>query len=131
MEAQRLDFSPGYQVIRQILRERNQLDAVGEVYLNELARDGVRPCEGVLAANLQQLHQLARKRQAATLILRYATDPASIDLDQLHRDLEALRIAGSVGVRASFRNAKDLAESAERVQLAGAGDSWPAAQSQS
>ena len=98
-----------------MLRERNQLDAVGEIYLHELARDGVRPSEAALTANLRQLNALARKRQAATLILRYANDPGSVDLDQLHRDLDALRIAGSTAFRASFRSAKDLADAAERV----------------
>ena len=115
VDAERRDLSPEYQVVRQILRERSQLDAVGEIHLHELARDGVRPSEAALTANLQQLSDLARKRQAATLILRYANNPASIDLEQFHRDLEALRIAGSVGVRASFRSGKDLADAAERV----------------
>jgi hypothetical protein len=115
VDAQRQDLSPEYQVVRQMLRERNQIDAVGEIQLHELARDGVRPSDASLAANLRQLRELARKRQVATLILRYANDPTTVDVEALARDLEALRVAGSVGVRASFRSAKDLADAAERV----------------
>jgi replicative DNA helicase len=53
VEAQRQNFSPEYQVIRQMLRERDQLDAVGELHLNYLAKDGVRPSEAALTANLK------------------------------------------------------------------------------
>ena len=114
-EAQRLDLSPEYPVVRQILRERGVLEDVGEVYLHTLARDGVRPSDASLSANIWQLQELARKRQVATVVLRCAEDPTKLDLDALQRDLEALRIAGSVGQRASFRTAKELAEAAERV----------------
>jgi AAA domain len=113
--AQHQGLPPEYQVIRQMLRDNGDLEDVGEVYLNDLAKDGVRPSDAALAANIAQLGALARKREAARLVIRYAQDPSQIDLNQLHRDLEALRIVGGVGLKSSFRTAKEIAAAAERV----------------
>ena len=86
------------------------------MYVKDLASNGVRPTESSLASNIVQLKALARNRRVAELILRNASNPAQIDLDVLVRDLEKLRIAGSVGIKASFRTAKEVAEAAERVE---------------
>jgi hypothetical protein len=115
-EAQRRGMTGEYLVVRELLRERNQLDTVGAIYLNDLAKDGVPTSDAGLAANVRQLREIAQKRRLAMLILRYAEKPDTIELDQLHSDLEALKIAGAAGVRASFRSAKDLADAAERVE---------------
>ncbi len=90
VDAQRQGLSPEYPVVRQILRERGQLDTVGDPYLLELARDGVRPTDTSITSLLLQLKELAQKRQAARLLLRYVEHPSAIDVDQLKRDVDAL-----------------------------------------
>jgi hypothetical protein len=113
--AHRQGLTPGYQVVRQTLRERGELDDVGEVHLHGLARDGVRPSDALLCSLLQQLANGARQRRAAALVLRYAQNPATIDADTFIRDVGGLRVAPS-GPQAAFRTAKELSQAAERVE---------------
>jgi AAA domain len=109
-------LTPHEPVVRHILTERGQIDTVGSIYLNDIAKEGVRPTDAGLRSIVQQLEDLAQRRRAAQLVIKYAADPAHVDLAKLSGDLDSLRIAGSVGIKSSFRTAKDLAEAAERVE---------------
>jgi RecA-family ATPase len=108
-------LSTEHPIARQALQERGQLDVVGAVYLHELSRNGVILRDAALASAADQLRTLKRRRRLAELVIRYAEKPGDVDLDQLDRDIQALRIAAGVGQKSSFRSARELAEAAERV----------------
>lgn len=115
-EAVARGLAPAYPIVHQILRDRGHLDAVGAPYLAELSRDGVLVRRTALTSVADMIRRTLRERELKTLVLRYAEQPGTVDLDQLEHDLAALRIAAGVGVRASFRTARELAEAAERVE---------------
>jgi hypothetical protein len=70
LEAERRGLSREYQIVREILRERSQLDTVGEVHLLDLVTLDVRPSPTALASSVEHLKDLARKRHVVQLLLR-------------------------------------------------------------
>ena len=96
--AQHQGLPPEYQVIRQILRENGELEDVNEVYLNDLAKDGVRPSDA--GARGEPLATAGTGAETAGRLCRHSVRSES----RQHRPrptaarLEALRIVGGVGV---------------------------------
>jgi len=99
-EAVARGLAPASPIVQQILRDRGHLDAVGAGYLAELSRDGVLVRRTALTSVADMIRATFRERELKTLVLRYAEHPGAVDLDQLERDIAALRIAAGVGVRA-------------------------------
>lgn len=105
-----------YHLVREALRERQELDAVGEVYLSEIVNGagGLRSEVGAVSV-AERLKALTARRELARLILKYAENPAAIDIERFTNDLRMLEIVGKVGIKASFRTAKEVAAAAEHV----------------
>ena len=65
LEAQRQGLSPEYQIVRHLLIEHQQLEAVGSGYLIDLSAGGALISKAALASVVQLLIQLRRQRDAA------------------------------------------------------------------
>ncbi|MDQ3525303.1 MAG: AAA family ATPase [Chloroflexota bacterium] len=115
LDANRRDLSAELPIVQRILTEHGEIDTVGVPYLHQIAKDTIPLSVAGLASVAQQLRELRRKRDIATLVIRYAADPAAVDLETLNADLQVLRVAACAGQKATFRTPKELAEAAERV----------------
>jgi hypothetical protein len=89
LSRQRQGQAVEYVSVRADLDRKGQLEAVGPIYLNELARDSVRPSDQALSSAAEEIRNWGRGRRARAVLAKYRT-AEHIDPDEI---IAALRQA--------------------------------------